>query len=126
LLVFHKGGEGVGFAICLKCGYADSERRGGGKGRGQMGLPPSLLGHASVSAAEPWKVCWNNADQKAPKVLRHRILAAKETTDVMLLDFSDCLGQNAVDGSLIATLAYALQRAAARRLDRTHERSAFS
>lgn len=82
-----------------------------------MGLPPSFLGHAPISAAEPWKVCWNNTDQKAPKVLRHQILAAKETTDVMLLDFSSCLGHNAADGSLIATLAYALQRAAARRLE---------
>ena len=117
LLVFHKGAEGVGFAICLKCGYADSERRSRQRGRGQMGLPPSFLGHAPISAAEPWKVCWNNTDQKAPKVLRHQILAAKETTDVMLLDFSSCLGHNAADGSLIATLAYALQRAAARRLE---------
>ena len=41
-------------------------------------------------------------------------MAARETTDVLLLDFSGCLGvaqQN--DETLVTTLGYALQRAAA-------------
>jgi hypothetical protein len=62
-------------------------------------------------------MCWNKNDQKQAPVWRNRILAAKETTDVLLLDFSKCLGAYAADGPLIATLAFALKRAAARGLE---------
>ena len=117
LLVFNRGADRAGFAICHKCGYADSERRSKAKTRGRIDLPTDFLTHAPISATEPWKMCWNKNDQKQVPVWRNRILAAKETTDVLLLDFSNCLGADAADRSLIATLAYALQRAAARRLE---------
>ena len=54
---------------------------------------------------------------KQVPVLRNQILAARETTDVMLIDFSRCLGQDANNLSLIGTLGYAFQRAAAKRLE---------
>jgi hypothetical protein len=47
-------------------------------------------------------------------VLRNQALAARETTDVLLLDFSGCLAlEQQDDQALITTLAYALHRAAA-------------
>jgi hypothetical protein len=50
-------------------------------------------------------------------VLRNQVLAARETTDVVLLDFSGCLGVSANDPVLMTTIAYTLQRAGARLLE---------
>jgi hypothetical protein len=116
LLVFNCGDERNGFAICLKCGYATSEGRPKRKAKGQMDLPSGFEMHPPISATDPWKPCWKKSD-KAPPVLRHQILAARETTDVLLLDFSRCLGSAAANQSLIGTLAYAMRRAAAERLE---------
>ena len=80
-----------------------------------MNLPSSFLRHAPVTSPKPWEHCWRDGD-KTP-VLRNRILAARETTDVILLDFTDCLGQLAADDSLMTTLAYAFRNAAARLLE---------
>jgi Lhr-like helicase len=113
LLVFNRGENQLGFSICLRCGYADSEPMA--KGSGKMNLPTSFLRHAPVTSAKPWDHCWRDGD-KTP-VLRNRILAARETTDVMLLDFTNCLGHLAADESLITTLAYAFRNAAARLLE---------
>jgi DEAD/DEAH box helicase domain-containing protein len=117
LLVFNRGAEDVGFAICLKCGYAESETNRRRRGRGLMELPESFLTHAPVSSTVPTRQCWRRSDSRTQPVLRHQVLAARETTDVMLLDFSRCLGGDAANPSLVGTLAYALQRAAARRLE---------
>jgi hypothetical protein len=113
LLVFNRGDSQLGFSICLRCGYADSEPMP--KGSGKMDLPPSFLRHAPVTSAKSWDQCWRDGD-KTP-VLRNRILAARETTDVMLLDFTDCLQHLAADETLMTTLAYAFRNAAARLLE---------
>jgi hypothetical protein len=44
-------------------------------------------------------------------------LAARETTDVLLLDFAGCLGHAAADESLVTTLAYAFQRSGTKLLE---------
>jgi len=113
LLVYNRGEHQLGFAICLKCGYAESEPES--RGKGKMKLPRSLQGHAPITSTRPWDVCWRDGD--ATPVLRNQVLAARETTDVLLLDFADCLGNEATEESLIITLAYAFQRAAARILE---------
>lgn len=114
LLVFNRGDNDTGFAICLRCGYADSEPSLS-RGRAKMGLPTSFLRHAPIQSPRAWDVCWGKAD--ATPVLRQQILAARETTDVLLLDFTGCLGAAAQDEALIATLAYAFQNAAAQLLE---------
>jgi DEAD/DEAH box helicase domain-containing protein len=113
LLVFNRGENQTGFAICLKCGYADSEPRV--HGSGQMNLPASFLRHAPITSAKPWHVCWGEGMQTP--VMRNHILAARETTDVLLLDFTNCLGALAADEALVVTLAYAFQNAAAKLLE---------
>ena len=51
-----------------------------------------------------------------PPVLRNQTLAAREVTDVLLLDFSQCLGDQQADLALVTTLGYGLHRAAAKML----------
>jgi Lhr-like helicase len=113
LLVFNRGENQLGFAICLKCGYSQSEPAR--RAKGKMDLPRAFTLHAPITSTRPWDVCWRDGD--ASPVLRNQLLAARESTDVLLLDFSECLGLRAADESLIITLAYAFQRAAAQLLE---------
>jgi hypothetical protein len=115
LLVFNRGERGAGFAICLKCGYADVETTTDGRGLGVMRLPAGFNSHARIDSRNDSKRCWFNVDH--PPLLRHQILAAQVTTDVLLIDFTACLGHAASDVGLMVTLAYALRNAAARLLE---------
>ena len=112
LLVYNEGSQKLGFAICLRCGYSESEEKWG---NGAMGLARSFRGHSPLNSRRDqqgrWPFCWSR--DTAP-VLRNQTLAARETTDVLLLDFSGCLPlEEQNDQALITTLAYALHRAAA-------------
>jgi len=117
LLVYNSGesaklGElGKGFAICLKCGYADSENS---VDEGKIRLPKGFEHHAPLTATSRWATCWKNNEFAA---LRNQVLAARETTDVLLIDFSACLGAYASNASVVTTLGYALQRAGAQLLE---------
>jgi DEAD/DEAH box helicase domain-containing protein len=113
LLVYNRGDYQRGFAICLRCGYADSERKLAAKGK--MELPAGFHRHPPISATRPWEVCWK--DDAGAAVLRNQVLAARETTDVLLLDFAACLGHAAADEALVTTLAYAFQRAGTQLLE---------
>jgi DEAD/DEAH box helicase domain-containing protein len=111
LLVYNRGEDERGFVICLNCGYAESEQY---FGQGAMKLPSGFNRHAPLTATSRWTACWQNHDIP---VLRNQVLAARETTDVLLLDFSRCLGQYAEHVPLVTTLACALQRAGAQMLE---------
>ncbi|MBI3303574.1 MAG: DEAD/DEAH box helicase [Deltaproteobacteria bacterium] len=112
LLVYNRGEYERGFAICLNCGYAESEQH---FGQGAVQMPSGFNSHAPLTATSRWAAtCWRGDD--AP-VLRNQVLAARETTDVLLLDFSRCLSRYAIHGPLVTTLAYALQRAGAQLLE---------
>ena len=106
LLVYNQGQNELGFAICLQCGYADSERK---QGDGRMELPGGFEYHTPLSRPKPNMTCW--PPNTAP-VIRNEALAAREVTDVLLIDFSECLGSCMRDLTLVTTLGYALQRAA--------------
>lgn len=110
LLVYNAGEREIGFAICLNCGYADSERK---IADGRMNLPTGFERHARLSAPknEPRFRCWR---QNEAPVIRNETLAAREVTDVLLMDFSAPLAEDMGDRTLVATLGYALQRAAAK------------
>lgn len=107
LLVYNAGEHGEGFAICLKCGYAESERKQGG---GRMKLPAGFEAHAPLISTNKWKTCWGA--NEAP-VLRNFSLAAREITDTLLLDFSRCPGMPPGNEELATTLGYALQQGGA-------------
>jgi DEAD/DEAH box helicase domain-containing protein len=92
LLLRNAGGaagseKGHGFALCTRCGFAASEERPANlKGGDPPALPKKFSEHASVFASNPSSRCWPRGQEF---VLRHRALAARETTDVLLLDWPD-------------------------------------
>ena len=110
LLIYNKGDKQCGFAICLSCGYSDSEIK---YGQGRVDLPVDFERHARLNSPRETPPCWRT---NAAPVLRNQTLAAREITDVLLLDFSGCLGEGRADFPLVATLGYGLHRAAARML----------
>lgn len=112
LLVYNAGEHGKGFAICLKCGYAESEKK---FDDGQVNLPPGFKWHAALTAAKEAYICWKNGE--TPSVFRNRVLAAKQTTDALMLDFSRCLGQESGNPTLLWTLTQALQISGAKLLE---------
>ena len=86
LLIYNRGDKQRGFAICLRCGYSDSEVD---LGQGRVGLPRDFEFHAHLNSTKEMIRCWKN--NSTPSVLRNQTLAAREVTDVLLLDFSSCL-----------------------------------
>jgi DEAD/DEAH box helicase domain-containing protein len=109
ILVYNAGDQNKGFAICLQCGYADSEKH---MAPGE--LPGGFKTHARLTAVTDRFPCWG---QTHTPPLRNQTLAARETTDVLLLTFSGQLGSHAKDQKLMQTLGYALQIAGARLLE---------
>ena len=110
LLVYNEGKKRMGFAICLQCGYADSEWK---IGEGHVNLPrsPSFVRHKRLNS-DRYR-CWT---RNAPgSALRNQTLAARETTDVLLADFSAHVwGTEAY--KIVTTLGCALQLAGAKLL----------
>lgn len=115
LLVYNDGDEGHGFAICARCGYAESEVND----RPQGALPPGFLEHLRLDASARLA----NGNTPPPcrptpgtEVLRQQSFAARQSTDVLMLDFSRAAA-GAHDKDLVATLARALQIAGAKLLE---------
>ena len=110
ILVFNKGEHKNGFAICTACGYADSER----ESKKGATLPSGFEKHTPLRIANKKAKCWKNSS-KVPPTLRNQVLAARETTDVLMLDISDKYGfkTQAGDKNLMLTLARALQASGA-------------
>jgi hypothetical protein len=105
LLIYNAGDCKQGFAICTKCGYAESEAH---FAAGAMQLPSGFKRHSALHCESRYGQCWG--ENEAPAVLRNRVLAARQTTDVLLVDFNDALTPPlASDDSLALTLGYALQ-----------------
>ncbi len=111
ILVYNEGEWGKGFAICTKCGYADSEPK---YGTGRLDLRNGFEWHRPLTQERGR--CW---DDDTPSPLRNQTLAASQVTDVLLLDVSGCndLAFAAAKSQAVAhTLARALQNAGARML----------
>ncbi len=111
LLVYNEGDDKHGFAICLKCGYTESEKK---IGDGRINLPTSFEHHAPLASPNKNKFCWGKSE--AP-VLRNQTLAAKQTTDALMLDFSVCLQHLASNKELVWTFTQALQISGAKLLE---------
>lgn len=112
LLVYNEGDYGKGFAICLKCGYAESEKKYSGN---YSDLPVSFQHHAAITSTRGDIPCWKKSE--TPQILHNYTLAARETTDALMLDFSGCLGSYANDVAVVWTLAHALQISGAKLLE---------
>lgn len=110
LLVRNVGRRGCGFAICTRCGFAMSEVD---YGQGRMNLPKDFHKHASVFSSNPASFCWGKGGQTAP-VLRNRVLAARELTDMALLEWPGATS-NEYDG--VYSFGHALVLAGARLLE---------
>ena len=111
MLIYNRGDKECGFAICLSCGYSDSEIK---YGEGRVELPSDFGSHPPLNSPRYTRRCWRA--NVVPPVLRNQTLAAREVTDVLLLDFSQCLGDQQADLALVTTLGYGLHRAAAKML----------
>lgn len=112
LLLLNSGEDGRGFAICQKCGYADSEWHG--SSQGAVNLPSLFLWHSPLQTTGRGRDrrCWT--DDTAP-VWRRQHLAAKQTTHLLKLDFSRC--GRPLTRELLTTLGQALRLAAAELLE---------
>lgn len=112
LLVYNEGEWQKGFAVCLKCGYAESEKF---VGDGRIKLPPKFEHHAPLTSTSEDRFCWGS--HEIPGVFRNNALAARETTDILMLDFSVCLKHLASNAEVLWTLAQALEISGAKLLE---------
>ena len=97
----NSGDDEKGFAICTKCGYADSERK---LGTGRLDLPTkTFVDHVPLQQTKGR--CWGDKD--AP-VLRHHHLGALHITDLVHLDLSACTDRD-LSESTTRTLGFALK-----------------
>ncbi len=112
LLLLNSGEDGRGFAICQKCGYADSEWNG--NGQGAVNLPNSFSWHSPLQTTGRGRDrrCW--MDDTAP-VWRRQHLAANQTTHLLRLDFFRC--GRPITKELLVTIGQALRLAAAEILE---------
>ncbi len=110
LFLMNSGAKDHGFAICQKCGFAESEFRSGGTGR--LNLPGRFEWHAPLNAANGKLRCWG--DGEAPGWRNHH-LAATQTTNLLKIDFGG-VGQ-VMDRELLYTLGQALRLTAAQALE---------
>jgi hypothetical protein len=102
LLLRNAGGkprnqEGDGFAMCTRCGFAMSEESSNQKGI--QNLPSRFSDHASVFSTRAEDRCWPKTLQDFP-VLRNRVLAARERTDILILDWPGDISNEAALFSL--------------------------
>jgi len=106
ILVYNEGELERGFAICLQCGYADSEiELEPGK------FPAGFEKHARITSTNKYNTCYGS---KPVLALRNQVLAARETTDVLLIGFSGPLSKIPQNEQLMHTFGYALQIAGAK------------
>jgi len=79
VLAFNSGENQLGFAVCLRCGFSESERK---KGIGRTDLPSKCEAHVHVE--DTYRVCWSGTDDC---VLRNQHLAAVGNTDLLEIEF---------------------------------------
>jgi Lhr-like helicase len=113
LLVVNRGEKDLGFAVCLRCGYADSEWQKS-RAEGLETLPRGFDSHAPLRDDDPRHAC-RRKGEPCPPVHRFRVLGARQVTDALLMEFG-FLGPDASDASLVQSLGYALLRGGCRHL----------
>ena len=103
----NRGNKGLGFAICTKCGYTESEIEKVNTGSYDK-LPTSFKKHSSIYSESSANICL----ETSPTIWRNHNLMAKMTTDAIMIipkrDFKDM--------SIAQTLANAMQLSGAEEL----------
>lgn len=113
IVAYNSGEHNQGFAICVACGYAQSERQKTGAGGEHDDLPPGFENHLRLSNQPPYVRC-REIGESAP--LRNQRLAAWERTDCVLVQWHQVLSERP-GRELIATLGEALRLAGAELLE---------
>ena len=108
LLVVNSGVHGNGFALCLHCGYAESESRGSHEHLPE--LVRSFQTHAPLDSMLEFVNCRakNGANE-----LRQQLLTARQTTDIVIIDVPQLRDGNL---DIATTIAHSLRLAGARSL----------
>jgi hypothetical protein len=116
LLVYNSGENDRGFAVCTRCGFADSELAPPNRSEDDP-LSGRFLRHLPVNekGGTNSKACLSRPGSNDP--LRHRVLAAKETTDILLIDLSGLPVAFRNDAAVAQTMARALQISGAEMLE---------
>jgi DEAD/DEAH box helicase domain-containing protein len=114
LLVVNRGEYDRGFAVCLRCGYVDSEwnKR---RATGLDTLPRGFDAHAPLRDDDPRHTC-RKKGEPCPPVHRFQVLGARQVTDALLAEFG-FLGPDATNAALVQSLGYALLRGGCRVLE---------
>lgn len=101
-------GDGFGYALCLRCGYAAAESA---NGNGDQNLPGNFTSHRAIFQ-EPSNgaKCWRNGDTP---VFRNRRIASSITTDLLMVDFSALVANQVNARDIIVTISQALRLAGA-------------
>jgi DEAD/DEAH box helicase domain-containing protein len=108
LMVFNRGDNNQGFAICTACGYAESEPE-----KENAPLPRSFQVHKPLFGDQYSKPCFEIFQN--PTILHHQNLAAREPTDIVMIDPSHFLEPSQAT-QVVTSLAVALKLAGARLL----------
>lgn len=111
MLASNAGEDELGFSICTRCGYAESEKTVGVRA---SGLPQSFLNHIPLNRV--YGACLKPGEDP---ILRNHHLAALHNTDLIQLDFS---GLDSIfrQQDEVVTLGYALKLAGAEMLELDH------
>jgi hypothetical protein len=111
MLAYNNGDKENGFAICTRCGYAESEL---GVGEGQINLPKNFGKHTALHLERG--TCWPR--DSAP-VFRNHLLAATHVTDILQIDLAS-IGHPDLSSDVIVTLGHAFRLAGAEFLEIDH------
>ncbi len=113
LLVVNAGEGGRGFAVCLNCGYAESELATFKHGPEE--LPKAFETHAPLQFAatknsRAWLVC---RKKNGSHDLRRQLLTARQVTDIAVIDIPQLVN---ADLAVATTMAHAFRLAGAQLL----------
>ena len=112
ILVYNQGDQGYGFALCTKCGYSDSMPK---VENGKKDLPSNFKNHPQLSNPLKHSRCWGLDEAH---FIDAQTYAARENTDILMLDFSRILPEAMCNSSAVmTTLGYAIRNAGAKLLE---------
>lgn len=124
LLVINSGQYGRGFAVCLNCGYTESEppfaavsskhKKQGRSEETAEPTPKSFEQHAPLSFAPHSRASWYGCRKNhGAHELRRQLLTAQQVTDIVTVTIPQLAGTNP---AIATTLAHAMRIAGTRLL----------
>jgi hypothetical protein len=107
MLATNSGSHSLGFSLCLKCGYADSERK---RGSDPDSYPPGFVDHVPLRDKDRRR--WRASESP---VLRHQHFSAMHNTDRIEVNLAVLFRFSSL--SLVTSFGHALHLAAAQLLE---------